>query len=64
MYNPFSVKALGMYFVCSPLPSVFKVENFDLKEFQFSAVISIIYPSGNLSGLFFTASFILFVSTF
>ena len=39
------------------------VENFDRKSSNSSSVKVIMYPFGNLSGLFFTASLIRFVST-
>jgi len=32
MYSPCSVKALGAYLTCFPLPLPFKVKNFDLKR--------------------------------
>lgn len=45
------------------LEPVFKVKIFDLKDTSSVLLTSIIYPSGNLSGLFLTAWFISLVST-
>ncbi len=59
MYNPFSVKAFGGLI----FPPFIEVENFDFIGSHSLTVNSIRYPSGNLSGLFLTASLILLVST-
>ena len=59
MYSPRSVKTFGVYL----LPPQLEVENFDFKFSDSSSVISSRYPSGNLSGLFLTASLMRLVFT-
>ena len=59
MYKPFSEKALGSL----TFPPFIEVENFDFNPSHSVLSSSMTYPVGNLSGLFFTASLIRFVST-
>jgi hypothetical protein len=59
IYRPFSEKALGSF----TLPPFVEVENFDFNGSHSPLSSSMMYPAGNLSGLFFTASLIRFVST-
>jgi len=60
IYKPFSLKALGVYLVCCPRLLSSKVEIFDFIDFHSLLFNSKKYPLGNLSGLFFTASLILY----
>ena len=53
MYRPFSVKALGNF----TFPPFIEVENFDFNASHSFLSNSMMYPSGNFSGLFYTAPF-------
>ncbi len=57
MYRPFSGKAVGSL----TFPPFIEVENFDFNPSHSVLSSSMMYPEGNLSGLFFTASLIRFV---
>jgi hypothetical protein len=59
IYKPFSGKALGSL----TYPPLIEVENFDFNPSHSVLSSSMIYPAGNFSGLFFTASLMRFVST-